>query len=346
MIIALVVILTGILATAYDGGYDKTRIKKIMFFLWIFMVLVTSFRGLNAIADTSNYYYYYASEPLTTPLKTFFHVHKNEPVYFMLGYFMSNMGIPWQIYLLLHSMFVFGVVLSWLYRYSEMPLLSTLIFESMFMGCYIIAMRYSLGMAFLLLAYMCFDKGLQKRGIVFVVLGILSHNSIVVLIPFYFIRRIKITDKIMIGYLILCGITYLVRNKFFMLMNTVAAYIGRNTYEMTEGETTYGYFFLMMAICFLALLFCKVCIAENEKYSEYLHTLFLSLALFNIVGGGVKLRMVYCYAIFICLMLPNILRHIQPVFYSRTVLASLAVMYMLFQRDYMEYYFFWRDGNF
>lgn len=328
-----------------QGGCICAVKKRILAAIWMGMVLLVGFQGLNANADSLAYHYTYAVEPAWYSLPEYFIRQKSEFVFYLSSYILSKTGIPWQIYLVIYAAFVFGVILYWILLYSEDVFLSALIFETIFMGMCVIAMRSGLAMAFMILAYISIRNRRKMRCVLFIILALFSHNSIMLLLPFFVLRNKRFSNAMLSIYAMLIVITLLFRSQLLDFVNLVAKALGRNTYGLIETETTYVFTTMLVMVIILALLFWKNYANQNNiVYSDGMHALFCAFLLLNIVGGGVKLRIVYYYAIFMCLLIPMILRSIRPRPLSRFLAILLLVVLYVRSMDFSRYYFFWQES--
>lgn len=328
-----------------QGDISALLKKRILAVIWMGIVLLVGLQGLDANADSLAFHYTYAIEPLSYSLLEYFIKQKHEFVFYLSSYILSKIGIPWQIYLMIYAAFVFGVMLYWIFLYSEDVFLSALIFETTFFAAWVIAMRSGLALAFMILAYISIRNGKKKRGVLFILLAVFSHNSIMLLLPFFVLRNIRFSNAMLSLYVMLTVTTLLFRSQLLDFINLVAKALGRNTYGLIETETTYTFTTLLLMVIILGLWFRKNLANKNNIiYSDGMHALLCAFLFLNIVGGGVKLRIVYYYAIFMCLLIPMILRSIRPRPLSRFLVILLLVVLYVRGANFSRYYFFWQES--
>lgn len=132
----------------------EKKLKKSIFtiFVWVILTFVAGTRGLYALGDTDAYYATYIGS-MNYSLSGYLETIETDYAFYVINWAFANIGIPWQVFLVLQSAFVLGAVSYWISKNSLNPLLSLLVFECLFLNVWQGSLRQALGMACLLIAY-------------------------------------------------------------------------------------------------------------------------------------------------------------------------------------------------
>ena len=320
---------------------EKLR-KRGLLLAWITLSLLFGLRGYSPVLpDTLGYKWSY-NYLGTIGFSRMVMENSNDVVYYGLNWIFSHLGIPWQIYLIMFSMFTMYVVIKWCSEYSDMPFLSIMIFMVFLFPAWESAMRQGLAMCFVYLGYIALDKRKIKKGIALYILSFFCHQTVIFFAPFFFIRKIRITDKAIAIYLISTVALYALSTRVWSIINTVAGFLGRNQYGEFWHERPTHFLAFIMLLLITALVFFRRDYNEDPKTAECIHAMFWSVMLLAF-GGGTNLRLCYYYAIFACILIPRILTHIKPVQMSK-VIVGLAFFALFLMTVDPTYYFYWQEA--
>lgn len=311
-------------------------------------VLLTFFygcRGLYALNDTSSYHWTY-TWATNVPFLRYIQTIQTDYLYYLLNWILSNLGIPWQVFLIVQTAFVFGVFGLWVYENSEDPMLSYLMFVSLLAVTWATAIRYAFASAFLLLAYRSFQKS-DKRGFVaFSAIAFFFHATSLVFIPFWFLKKVPLTNASMAVCSAVCIALWIFRNRFLQMVNILARMLNRNEYTEFWNEEPGMLIFAVIAAIAIAWCLRKTFVKKFPQKQEYYYSLFLMLLLLAL-GGGVVVRFAMYYGIYICLLVPCLVRCFKrDQVQIATMLAVLLLSAFYIQSsgsDPSVFYFFWQE---
>ena len=323
---------------------DEARKRKLFLtVVWIALTLVAGTRGLYALGDTDAYYSTYVGA-LQYDFITYFGKLEGDYLFYVINWLFSNIGIPWQMFLIIHSGFVLGSFCYWIGKNSEDPLLSMLIFECLFLNVWQGSLRQALGMALLLVAYNKLDlAGVKSKliAIALFILAVLSHSTAIVLLPYIILRKVPVNKITIIFYSIGTIGCYVFRNQFLQFINLIANELDRNTYTnfWNKNPTT------LIALCVLILgmfLFFRLPIVEKyPKAEEYYVVLFLMVAMLSL-GGGVVVRLAWYFGVVLCLIMPMIAEQFRPVILAKAIMVGVLIVLYINSVDTSLWYFFWQ----
>ncbi len=335
----IILTLTGL----YKDFNESERAKKYgLLVVWISLSLLFGLRGYaNEMPDTLGYKWTYTHSAVVSSISAYLAESGIDFVYYGINWILAHLGISWQVYLMLFAMFTTGVVIKFMDTYSEMPFLSIMIFMCFMFPAWESAMRQGMAMSFLYLAYMAFDHGEKKRGFILFLLGLFSHLTVIFFVPFFFIRKIKISDLVILVYLALITIVYAFNMAFLSVLNRVAALLGRNTYSQIWHERPTNFIIFVVLLLIFALIFYRKDYNSDPRVIECIHAMFWSILLLAF-GGGTNLRLVYYYAFFACILIPKIVKCFIPNQLAK-VLVGAVFVWIFFSTVNMTYWFFWQD---
>lgn len=335
----IILTLTGL----YKDFNESERAKRYgLIVVWISLSLLFGLRGYaNEMPDTLSYKWTYTHSVFVSSISAYLAESGIDFVYYGINWILAHLGISWQVYLMLFAMFTTGVVLKFMDTYSEMPFLSIMIFMCFLFPAWESAMRQGMAMSFLYLAYMAFDHDKKKTGYLLFLLGLFSHLTVVFFVPFFFIRKIRISNLIILAYLGLTAIVYAFNMVFLSAMNYVAAMLGRNTYPQVWHERPTNFIIFVVLLLIFALILFKHDYNSDPGVSECIHAMFCAVILLAF-GGGTNLRLVYYYAFFACILIPKIVKCIRPNQIAKIIVGAVFVLAFLGAVD-TTYWFFWQD---
>lgn len=336
-------LLSGLILQSTNLGKNHKR-QIFLTFVWLILTFVAGTRGLYALGDTDSYYATYI-ESMRYTLPDYMEIVNVDYGFYLVVWLFANMGIPWQVFLILFSAFVLGTVCYWISVNSLDPLLSMLIFECLFLNIWQGSLRQALGMACLLIAYELVksDKKLNKIcAAVLFAFAFFCHSTAIVCILFLVLRKIPLTSvtiAIFSGLTISC---YVFRSSFLNLINIFAESLDRNTYTTFLETNPTTLIFLCLLVLLLMIVYRTYILRYYPQAEEYYSAIFLMVAMLSL-GGGVVVRLAWYFGIFLCLVFPVISNLFKP----KKLAVALMIMFLLLlylrSVDTSSWYFFWQE---
>lgn len=336
---------SGIILYNSDLDEDKKN-RYFLIFVWIILSFVAGTRGLYALGDTEAYYSTYKGS-IGFGLEEYLARIETDHLFYAINWFFSNIGLPWQGYLFLHSSFILGCFCYWIYKNSKDPLFSMIIFECLFLNVWQGSLRQALGMALLLLAYELNKSDLILKKVISVllfVLAVLCHSTAIVCILFIVLRKVRLSSITVLLFSVFTACCYIFRDKLLGVINIFAASMNRNTYTEFWGQNPTTLILLCLVILVLMIAYINDLRFMSPEINEYYSAIFLMVAMLAL-GGGVVVRLAWYFGIFICLALPMI----RELFAPRRLASILMIGSLLFlylnSVDTSLWYFFWQNAK-
>lgn len=325
---------------------NLTEAEKRTFFLgivWLLLTFVAGTRGLYALGDTEAYYSTYIMAGQYS-FVAYFERLRGDYLFYIINWFFSHCGVPWQTFLLIHSGFVLGVFCSWVGKNSEDPVLSMLIFECLFLQVWQGSLRQALGMALLLLAYDQLEiEGIRPKiiaGVLFL-LAVLCHSTALVVLPFILLRKVPINTNTIVLYTIATIGCFVFRAQFLQFINLIANELNRNTYANFWSTNPTTLIALCLLILGLFLLFKAPIIEYYPKAEEYYVAMFIMIALLSL-GGGAIVRLSWYCGVVVCLIMPIIAEQFRPSTLAKAIMVVALIGLYLKSANTSQWYFFWQ----
>lgn len=161
---------------AVKKGLGSRESRTICVLAFAVLTLVMGCRSMLVGADTYQYYLKYLQYDINGENTEFLYQFVND--------LFSNLGVPWQVYLLVISAFVSYAVIRFIYEYSPDPAFSILLY--MTIGLFSLNMsgiRQSIAIAICLLGFIEFNR--RNKILLFIIaigVAFLFHNSAIVMI--------------------------------------------------------------------------------------------------------------------------------------------------------------------
>lgn len=254
----------------------------------------------------------------------------------IIGLFTGN----YQIYLLIVAMIIFSSLALFVYRNSSDPLLSFIIFSTLFYSFYAITgIRQSLATS--LIVFLGYENIKNKNLIAFFLLTIISftlHKSVLVFAPFYFFAHINVDRKYI---LTMIGILLALFAGGPSLILNIASWFGYVREEVYRGNT-YNYVIMMLLIGFSIVTFYRKLIDKEptRKYELNATILGVFLTLLTLIDQSL-MRVQQYYSLFILISIPTMtdLFKKNSKYIIKGVLIILLVLFFLSNAP--NYMFFW-----
>lgn len=342
--------------------YNKTNDKKRLMFCVISSVqwiLISGLRNSEVGADTANYINRFESADTyswETILKAFRDVYlsgdtllsSGDPLYKDPGYFAFQKIVHIftdnaQIYLLIVAVIIFASLAYFIYKNSDDPVFSYILFSTLFYSFYAITgIRQALATA--LIVFIGFEFIKERKIWRFIVIAVIAftlHKSALVFVPFYFISKKKVTWKY-VGFL--CGLTAILLSLGPGVILTLSAFVGYD-YESVYQGNTFNYTLIMSLVGIAAIIFFKYIQRKGKVQQMELNATLLATALtiLTTIAQGM-MRIQQYYALFLMFSIPEILNCFEK--RSRAVLRILCITILILylMRNNPQYMFFWQSN--
>lgn len=318
--------------------------KKYIFIVSSILIVLLGLRGLSVGIDTINYNNIFNNIKLLS-LPQLFEL-KEEYGYSLLQFLVSKVFGNFQYLLIIVAAFYIGVVSYHIYKYSENPLLSYLLF--VVYGFYSFAMsatRQTIAITLVMVAYEFIKEKKLFKFLVVVLLASSFHITALIFLPSYWFNKFNLNRKTILLFVLIGLIVIAIKGELRMLINNFA----RIEYAAIETGGDRMYIFMLISTC-IGIVFRKPFMAkhDNNKYLFYMmlaSTIIMPVTQFH----PAIMRLYYYYFIFMIIFIPNILRAIKDkgirvigtlsYFIIGAILFFSSVIYI---NQLENYQFFWQ----
>jgi transmembrane protein EpsG len=266
-----------------------------------------------------------------------------DPGYSLFEKLVSSFTANYQVYLIIIAL-IFTVPLGiWIYRNSAEPLMSFLIYSSLFYAFFAITgLRQTIATAFVVLIGYKFIK--EKKFWAFLALVLVSatiHKSALCFLPFYFIANIKISKRYIFIVSAIVAAMFIFKNQAMSLLGSILGY--EQYTDQFEGAGTWTFTALLVILFLVTIWKYKTIIENNEQASHYMNALFIALAFTPLTFVDPNaMRVVQYYSIFIMLLVPEIIKTFGKREKVFVYYLAATLLIVLFIKTDPQYLFFWQ----
>lgn len=317
------------------------------FLVAIILILVVGLRKKTVGIDSSGYAWTFRRYSIT-PLSRYSFGFFDEPGYALLNWFLGNKlhaGYP-VLFLVCGAISVAPVAVL-IHKHSDYPELSWCFF--LFFGFYTFAfstMRQALATGITVLAFLCIPKKKPLRFVLLVLLAMMFHQTAIIFLPMYWLRRFKISWRNAFLFLVLGVLIYIFKTPIMAFLNEHSTnyYSERDTGGMNQ-------FFFIVLILISAVVMKEEFVESNPINRLSFFMVASTAAIFLMLKVNPTLfRLYHYYYLYVILFLPNQIKAIksQAVRWSFTAAYLFVGAYFFYTQvltadiKLIVYYFFWQ----
>ncbi len=308
-------------------------------------VLMIALRHKSVGADTVRYWADYERGRGADFLEIFTDYGDNKAYYWISEIFSDN-NIPIQIWFGFIGLLYIGVSFYIIYKYSEDPLISVVMFTIVGgFGFAMAGLKQTLAMVFTLLAFIQLQNKRPIRFFIFVALGSLFHLTALVMLLAFPLSYIKSTKIQVPLYSVL---TFLAFFNAIPILERVLSLLDNDhyaSYLLSEKQYTLTDFFVQLLIL-LVSLFYKSKLEKENNLSPLFTMVFLGV-MFQAYASEIAhlFRLSLYFKPFGMILLPNALnKEENPKIRTLLRLGVIIVFvaYLLYQQSNGTYKFYWQ----
>lgn len=338
---------------------QKMRRKRVCIVATINWIILSGLRNWSIGADTLAYKINHFDRTIDMSWKDIFYnfylkyimdISIKDPGYPLIEKVFQIFSKNYQMFLIFIACIFFILLGIKIYKYSENPYLSYIVFSTLFYSFFAITgHRQTLATA--IVVFLGIELIKKRKLIKFLLLLVLVstiHASAICFLPFYWISQIKIKRITLLIYWILIIVAFIFKNQFLMVLHKVVGYERYTFFETASGGI---FMFLLLTLSIFITVFYKYIlknylltsfkekvILEISINALFLASIFSSLLLIN----QSFMRVVQYYSIFIMFLLPKckyaFLKEDRMFF----EIICCIVMIILFIKNQPYYIFCWQ----
>jgi len=304
----------------------KIKVKSKIYFVTagIPLILVMGLRNISVGTDTIRYHFHYQ-------FNTF---RSAEPLYSHFTIFLNNLGVSFQTFLLINSFIVITAISLLYYKYSKNILLSYYLHVTI--GLFTMSMtglRQTLAVSLTVFAFIALMENKKILYFAISVAAYFIHNSAIIFLVVFFIRKIKLDRKKALLIYMGAVIVFVMKN---YLVNIVLAIVPSRYLIYLQNAANINPLVIIVsaAIPLASLLFWPK--FQESKEKNVFSTLYLMSCMnlvINILAIDINLieRLTYYFIVYITVLIPNVIDQIKQKDYRIVVyLASVVLPFVQF----------------
>ncbi len=231
--------------------------------------------------------------------------------YTLINWVTAFFGIGFHGFLIIHAAFCIFVTGKFIYKYSDNPTLSFILFISLGFFTYLFGiLRQTLAMAVFMMSIPFIKERKPLKYFLLCLVAFTIHRVAIITVPLYFIYNVKISQKryVRLG---LALIAFLAVSPLLVrfAVKPILQMIGKTSYQLSFSINSY--IIVMVALAILILMFTRFeNFTENNPENNFLCWCFLFAIAIEIVGlyNDVIARAMYTPYISIIVLIPNVLK--------------------------------------
>jgi len=165
--------------------FGKRYEWNLTFLFMLFLFFLSAFRSLEVGNDTYNYFVIYTNNTHDGISGNF------EPGYNLLSNTLRNLGVSFNMFLVLTSTISYIPVIIFIKRKSNYPLLAALVFYTTLFSFYSSGIRQSIAISLVLLALLSLDRKSNRLFFFFALIAFTFHLSSIIVFLVLLIRKLK-----------------------------------------------------------------------------------------------------------------------------------------------------------
>lgn len=312
-------------------------------------IILSGLRHISIGADTMGYkvnFLNIANTDWSLLLKDFVDIiflgaEGKDPGYSLFVKITQLFTVNYQVYLIIIALIFFIPLGYFIYKHSKEPLISYLIFSTLFYSFFAITgHRQTISTA--LVVFIGYEFILKRRFLSFLILVTIAftiHKSSLIFIPFYFLYNFKIKRFHLIVGLISFAVLMIFRAQYMIFLGDISGY----EYSIYDGAGTFNFTLLFVSVYIVVILKLPIILANNKKSNHFINSLLIALLLLPLTWVNPStMRSVQYFSIFLLLIIPGIVLSFnntdRPIVYTVAVVTLL----ILFLMNLPEYYFYWQ----
>jgi len=326
---------------------NKNKVLAIIIFLQLF--LISALRSLDVGADMPNYISYFTS--IASVDFPSFNLNGLEQGYVFLNSLISLVSKNVHFFVGVVAFLVLLGYFLFIYKNTMNIVLSSFLFITFdFFSLTLSTYRQSFAIVLLLMSYEYIKKRKLFPFLVLVILASLFHKTALIFIPFYFITKIKITNKYILATF--AGASFCVLASKKLVEYLVMKYYPLYSEYIISGE---GFKMLVMLILIFAFSypFRKVLVEKDPNNDLIYHALIVAIILQLLaLQFSLFTRVTFYFTVFIIILIPKVLKSIKSkdirvIVYILIFIISILQLSLSLQKDLLSivpYSFLWDRG--
>lgn len=341
--------------------YLQPTQQKRKWFCWLSSlswILISGLRHISVGPDTIQYANSFARAGITTWKQVFHSLYRvyiegyspqasaenflyKDPGYLLFQKIAHIFTDDYQVFLIIIAVIFFAAMGRFIYKNSEDPCFSFVLFSTLFYSFYAITgLRQTVATALVVfLGYEFIKERKFWKFVLVAVLAFMLHKSSIIFVPFYFLSRIKISGR----YLLLIGggtvAVFAIGSSFILWAASLIGYDRKEVYE----APTYTFTTLIVLVAIVVLLAYSQFKDKTPYKTIETNAIILAavFSLFTLIDQSM-MRIQQYYGLSMMLALPSTFSVLKDKNKLLVKIICIFALILLFIQNQPAYQFFWQ----
>ena len=345
---AFIIMMLGRAAVVVVKNNNREKIQCII--IGIVYFLLAALRGRCVGGDTDIYVRAFERISLLDIVATYEQADK-DPVFYVFLNLVSKFTDSYTVLFIIIALFFTISVTRFLYKYSKDPTLSWIIVLAFSLYQFTLtAMRQTIAISFVLIAFSYLFEGKWLKGIIAVLLGTLFHSSAIAVLMVFVVYKVKLNKPMLWISVGVLGLSFILNKQIARLALNV--FQGDSTsYGISEEQSGLTMLFVIFVLYVFAVFFVNSKDLENSKETKMLFILSFFAVFFEtlVPAQPIFFRIAFYFLFALIVLVPNVIftgRKREDLLILYLVIAVLlSIQYFVFTigSSYIfPYYTFWQ----
>ncbi len=333
---------------------SKPKYKKLYcIIIALQWILISGLRHWSVGADTYNYYRAFENGKNTSWSEIFsncynylFHGFKTkDPGYYLLQKLFQVFSDNYQVFLIFIAFVFIGLMAWWIYKNSNMPEISFLIYSTVFYSFYAVT-GHRQTIATALIVFIGYELIKEKKYLRFMLVAFIAfmiHKSSIVFIAYMIIANINLSLAYVIIIAVIIIAVAILGNQLY---GPIAVMLGfdKEQIEYSEGGAE-AYATILLLVC-LASFILYHWISKRRTDCKYLYNMMflVTASILLIYQQQGFMRIQQYFSLIIMVLIPEMILSIKKKYRTIAYYSVVAILVIYIIINQPQYQFFWQEA--
>lgn len=272
----------------------------------------------------------------------------NDPSFYLINKVFQIFSDNYQLFLLFIALVFFIPFGIFVCKNSKNPHFSFILFSCLFFEFYAITgLRQTIATAIVVFGGYALIK--RKKWLAYILIVLLAstiHLSVLCVLPFYWLSKIKINKITLLCYWIATICSFVFNNQLLFFLKFLLNNDKYNGYIQTDGASAGTFLFLLIAVGIVVTLFHKNILKYSPENGRLLINALMIAVLFSslLLINENFMRIVQYYSLYLVLLLPEMESIMEKPRDKKIYrIAAECVLILLLINKNPDYVFFWQE---
>jgi hypothetical protein len=299
------------ISTNKKGAFVQNKMKGYYsFIVTVLLILMAGFRGAEIGRDTDQYTLLFNLIKNYNSLDVAFNSTSMERGYVMLEYYIYQLGVDHQFFFMICAILTLAPIGYVFNKYSKNPWIAFFLFITfpVYTTIAFTTLRQGIAIGMVMMAFHYSQKEKLLKYLLFMLLAIAFHTTAIFFVPIYWLKKIKLTRRVLFLSIIFVVLGYLLKTTLLAFFIDYA----RISYDATDEGGLLMYLFYV-AITSISLVFRKYYRDQYDDNKIYSYMMLITLVVWPMCSLNPNLfRLTFYFTIFLSLYVSNFVSAIRP----------------------------------